>query len=117
MIRVRFYIGEVPEMAGGGPSSWSAHRERARALAAVLTLHGIQGATLYPSLGLWEGRLEAATVVEVLATTLGGGKVREIATALRAAFDQDTVLYTVEYPGRDFAVEARFSDRSGVDHA
>jgi hypothetical protein len=56
-------------------------------VAAVLVEEGVQGAALIHASGLWEGRLESCTIVEIV-----GSAPRGLADTLRAVFNQDSVL-------------------------
>ena len=63
----------------------------------ILTKHGINGATMTPVHGLWEGKLEYGTKIEIVQfsdifSLLLGALVYELKEVLK----QDSVLITVE---------------------
>jgi len=54
------------------------------------------GATVYPSRGLWEGKTEDSTVIEVLGSHEDRAKVFILARNIREAFAQTAVLVTIQ---------------------
>lgn len=84
MIRARLYLGA---MLAGRPASY--------AVLDTLTSAGIQGATLFSTIGLWQGVTEPAWMIELL----GDYTVPEIsalAELLRVTYAQEAVLWTRE---------------------
>lgn len=69
-------------------------------LADALTRYGVQGATIIPALGLWQGKVEQSNVVQI------GGideqRVRELAGLIRDEFAQQAVY--VQHGDRAFLV-------------
>jgi hypothetical protein len=64
-------------------------------IAIILADHDVSGASIFHGVGLWEGDLENTFKLEVISETTVE-KARAIAADLASAFEQDTVLYTVE---------------------
>lgn len=54
------------------------------------------GATVYASRGLWEGKTENSTVIEVLGSHEDRAKVFMLARNIREAFAQTSVLVTIQ---------------------
>lgn len=97
MIRARYYVGTRP-VQSAEDVDMPALLDR---MALVLALNGVQGATLLPALGVWEGEAEGTVVVEILSegsyvTTEHAEQAAELAERLRAAGDQNAVLWTLE---------------------
>lgn len=54
------------------------------------------GATIYPARGLWQGKAEDSTVIEVLGSHEDRAKVFLLARNIREAFAQTAVLVTIQ---------------------
>jgi hypothetical protein len=54
------------------------------------------GATIYASRGLWEGKTEPSTVIEILGSLDDRAKVFLLARNIREAFAQTAVLVTIQ---------------------
>lgn len=54
------------------------------------------GATVYPSRGLWEGKTEDSTVIEVIGSHEDRAKIFILARNIREAFAQTAVLVTIQ---------------------
>ena len=95
---VRFYIGS-------SPGAHVDQEARARRIAELLAFHAIDGATILPAWGVWQGSIEASTVVEIIAS-LDPAESRFLADDLRALFGQESVLVV------DALVESRLVERA-----
>lgn len=103
ILRARFYLGSSAfastavdaELRVDRVAGWR-FLARCERIAAVLAEHRVIGATIAPGVGLWEGTLEPSAVIECLSTDWTADDVPAVAEGLRAAFDQDSVLWTVE---------------------
>lgn len=62
-------------------------------VANTLTNYGIDGFTMYPVMGYWQGEREDSYKIEVL-TDKGFDVMAEVAEVLRATYDQDAVILT-----------------------
>ena len=64
----------------------------------VLASFGIDGATIFPAVGIWRGEQEHSIVIDVVDifwdTWTNDKGVKDVADKLRVAFDQDFVLVT-----------------------
>lgn len=83
---IRLYVGI--------PAQLASHDELKEA--AALTSAYFTGATVYTAYGVWERKVEASLVVEVV--TSGQGKeelARALALDLKGRFNQESVLMTV----------------------
>ena len=63
----------------------------------ILTKHGVNGATMTPVHGLWEGKLEYGTKIEII--EIGPHNSNAIGSAvveLKEVLKQDCILMTVE---------------------
>lgn len=88
--RLRFYVGSRPSPVGDiDPTPMFAP------ILSALARAQVSGATILPSVGMWEGATKASCVVELFGD-YSEAAARAIADALRAALDQDTVLWTLE---------------------
>jgi len=82
--RYRLYVGET------GP-------EDAPRIARLLRdVAHVDGATLIPAVGVWEGEIESSTIVEIIGRENWLLNARYVAHVLAHAFDQDCVLLTVD---------------------
>lgn len=54
------------------------------------------GASVYASRGLWEGKTETGSVIEILGSHEDRAKVFTLARNIHEAFAQDTVLVTIQ---------------------
>jgi len=83
----RFYVGTGPDTIARD------FEARYATVAAVLAFHGIDGATIMPAVGVWQGAREQSLVIEIVGD--GPIPVHDIADALRATFYQDSVLVVI----------------------
>lgn len=79
MTRYRLYVGS-------GESS----------LIAGYVARQFQGATVIPVIAVWNGRLEEATIVEIILKRPEPARIERLVERLRSAFDQESVLTTQE---------------------
>ena len=79
MIRYRVYVGTGE--SGGVARQVQTH---------------FPGATVLPAIGVWEGRVEASTVVEIITGGHEPDRVSLLAEDLRSVFQQGSVLITHE---------------------
>lgn len=84
----------------GGDNKQEGLRFTREDVAAVLTAHGIDGATLTRAHGLWKGKLEQTWVIELWG--IDPITLPLLAVALRDTFHQETVAY--ETGGRIYLV-------------
>lgn len=70
------------------------------------------GFTVYDAQGFWKGQSERTTVVEILASPLDATKVRDIAKAYAARFDQESVLIR-ETTGNTLVVDTLLRSAAG----
>lgn len=108
MNRIRIYLGTNAD------AQWSDAEPACRGLAAFLAAHGVEGATILPGFGLWQGAVEPCAVIELL-TDWTGADAAALAGELREWGDQASVLWTLEP-----IPESGSSDRpttKGNDHA
>ena len=66
-------------------------------IATTLAEHGLAGATVSDTDGLWKGKWELATRIEIVEENLDWAleKIRAVAQSLRRAHGQESVLLTV----------------------
>jgi len=100
MIRARFYVGSKPTTVDAIDPLMGVERTLS-----VLALLHVQGATVVPAIGWWEGTTEGSHVVELLGDYTEES-VRQLAESLRDAHNQDAVLWTME-PVTQSGLEAR----------
>jgi hypothetical protein len=84
----------VIRLYAGIPTQLATHEDLKEA--AALTSAYFTGATVYAAYGVWERKIEASMVVEIV--TSGQGKeelARALALDLKARFNQESVLMTV----------------------
>ncbi len=71
-------------------------------LADTLTGYGIEGATLIPAAGLWKGKRESSTLIQIAG--IGVGRANAIAAALAMDYAQEAVY--LEHGGTAYLVSA-----------
>lgn len=89
-------LGDVFTFAVGSPATDVE-------IAAALTRHSIDGATIVPALGVWKGQVENSNLVHIAGLTLL--QARNVASMLAHEFGQEAVY--LEHHGRASLVYGR----------
>ena len=105
MIRARIYLGSVPLLGADTLAAaqqdrtavgWTTTLRRIGRVADILAELHVDGATIYPAVGMWQSDLEPSLVIELLGDH-SRDTIKAVAEELRQRFSQDVVLWTIEH--------------------